>query len=217
MYAGAFINEISILYLTLNLDNDGRLYLYDGAVSYNISSGGKGETGSIYLARVDPDGIFRLLYRPLDVKGDNWAMIWSSTDDRCAPKGICGVNSFCTYEDGHDNVSCTCLLGFGGGCRQDYNVGDCWNKNPSVMYKMRRMTNVTWHYESYAVKDTVTEQDCERLCLDDCDCGVALFQNGKCQKHKSPIRYGRRSVAASNVALFKVSLPTSAPPNASGN
>lgn len=73
--------------LSLNLDNDGRLYLSNGTVSYNITTGGGGWSfpqGSIYIARVGWDGIFRLHNLALDHEGD-WTVIWSSTEDRCAP------------------------------------------------------------------------------------------------------------------------------------
>lgn len=140
-------------------------------------------------------------------------MIWSSTEDRCVPKGICGVNTLCTYQD--QVVTCTCLPGFDSDCNANFNDGDCWNKNPSVRYEMRRMANVTWEDNFYAVEDTVGEEDCGGLCVSDCDCVVASFKDGKCRKQRLPLTYGIRSTSASYTALLRVSVPVLSP-NASG-
>lgn len=203
--------------LSLNLENDGRLHVYNGAVSYNITTGWKPKVGSMYMVRVDMDGIFRIYNRVLDPVV-NWTVIWSSTEDRCVPKGICGANSFCTYQD--QVVTCTCLPGFGDGCKENFDIGVCRNKDPSVRYEMRKMANVTWEDNHYAVEDTEGEEDCGDACVSDCDCVLALFKDGKCRKQRLPIMYGIRSASVSNMALVRVSVPVPTPPlvapNASG-
>ncbi|KAH6759969.1 PR5-like receptor kinase [Perilla frutescens var. frutescens] len=195
--------------VSLNLGNDGRLYLSNGDDEIQDITSGGSEGPTIYLARVDPDGIFRLYNRSLDGEG-NWTTIWASTDDRCDPRGICGVNSFCSSYQINVNVECTCLPGFrdsGAGCHQDFNVQDCRDKNPSVRYEMRAVENVTWEDNYYAaMNDKVTQVECGRACLDDCDCVVALFSDGNCRKQRSPIRYGRMS-SDTSMALVRVALP----------
>ena len=44
------------------------------------------------LATIDADGIFRLYSHSLGQQA-NWSIEWSSSNDRCSPKGFCGVNS----------------------------------------------------------------------------------------------------------------------------
>lgn len=195
--------------LSLNLGNDGRLYLYNGHVSYDIASGGRPKGGSIYMVRVDIDGIFRLYNGWLGVHF-NWTVIWSSTEDKCVPKGICEANTICTHKG--ETVTCTCLPGFNNDCRNEFDYQECREKNPSVRYEMRRMANMTWEEDYYAVNDTVTEQDCVNVCVSDCGCVVASYRDGKCRKQRLPIRYGMRPTADSNVALLKVTLPASTPP-----
>lgn len=204
--------------LSLNLGNDGRLYFQDGGTYFhNLTSGGipyYPVAGTIYLARLDPDGIFCLYNRSLDLN-DTWMPMWRSKHSKCDPKGICGANSFCAYED--HTVTCTCLPGFsdsGGACREDFDPLVCRNKNKSVKYEITRMANVTWEDNYYTVDHTATEEDCGRACIDDCDCVVALFKDGQCRRQRSPLslRYGRRSTGDSSMTLVRLTLPSPAPP-----
>lgn len=196
-------------HVSLNLDDDGRLFFSfeDEGSWWDITKGRRPVGGTIYLARLDPDGLFRLYNRSSDPE-DKWTSIWSSTQDKCAPKGVCAVNSFCSVEN--QSVTCMCLPGFsisGGGCTQDFEVGDCRSKNQSARYEITRMANTTWEDNYYALLHTTTEEDCGRACVDDCDCVVAMFKHGQCRKQRLPLRYGRRSATASSVALFRVTLP----------
>lgn len=195
---------------SLYLENDGRLYLYNGTVSFDITGGGGSVVeGSTYMARLDPDGIFRLYIRPLD-GGDNSTVRWASTEDRCAPKGICGENSVCAYEGGI--VACTCLPGLGERCRGEFDAQDCRDKDTTAGYEMKTVPNVTWVENYYAVEDAFTEQDCRAACLGDCNCFIASFKDSKCRKQTSPMEYGRKSTNDSNVALVRVSVSSPPPP-----
>lgn len=54
--------------VSLNLENDGRLYLSDGRSELlDLTKGGNPVVGTIYLARLDWDGIFRLYNRSQDL------------------------------------------------------------------------------------------------------------------------------------------------------
>lgn len=197
---------------SLNLDNDGRLYLYgSGESRYNLTSGGGGGGGGVYLARVDPDGIFRLYNRSLALEGA-WTAVWRSTEEKCGVKGICGANTFCTSREDR-GVECTCLPGFGDGCREDFDAGDCrWGEKRRVRYGMMRVRNVTWIDNYYEVIDgTVSEEGCAVACVDDCNCVVAFFDDGSCRKQRLPLRYGVKSKSVSNTALVRVTLPSPSP------
>ncbi|KAK6125610.1 hypothetical protein DH2020_040646 [Rehmannia glutinosa] len=177
--------------VSLNLGNDGRLYLLNGSSGLqNITRGGLPTETSIYLMRIDVDGIFRLYSHSLN-REDSWIIRWSSTDDVCAPKGACGLNAFCVQMDRVAN--CLCLPGFdfvqsgnwSAGCSRNFVAEGCGNKDDKVKYQMRRVDNTAWEENTYD----------------------AL-------KQRLPLRFGRRSLSDSNTALIRVS--TSNEPNTSG-
>ncbi|KAG8383796.1 hypothetical protein BUALT_Bualt04G0050900 [Buddleja alternifolia] len=199
--------------VSLNLENDGYLFLYNGSsVLRNITSGGYPVARTIYLMRLDVDGIFRLYSRSLDRDG-HWTTRWSSTDDGCTPKGLCGINGFCIQMD--QTADCKCLPGFDfvhsgnwrAGCSRNFTVEGCGEKDLSVDYEMKRVDNVVWEDNSFAMFDTVTVEKCRQACLDDCNCDAAFFKDRQCSKQRLPLRYGRRLVSDSNIALVKVSTP----------
>lgn len=202
---GGFGNNVS-----LNLDNDGHLYLLNGNVTLQNITGGYSTEGSIYLMRLDFRGIFQLYSRSLDAQG-SWMVRWSSTDDPCTPKGFCRVNAFCVQMD---NVpECRCLPGFDfvqsgnytAGCSRSFSAQSCQETDDRLMYEIREVDNTVWYDNFYDVLDLVTVEECRQACLDDCNCEVAFFKNGGCSKQSLPLRYGRRSLSDSNMALVRVS------------
>ncbi|XP_022752260.1 G-type lectin S-receptor-like serine/threonine-protein kinase LECRK3 [Durio zibethinus] len=75
--------------VSLNLDNDGRLYLLNSA-GVNIKDIFIGEYDTketIYLMKIDPDGIFRIYSYKLNQDG-NRSVIYNSSSDRCAPRSM---------------------------------------------------------------------------------------------------------------------------------
>lgn len=195
--------------VSLNLENDGRLCLYNGSVwQKSLTAGGNPTVGAIYLMRLDWDGILRVYNRSLE-KEDNWKSLWSVTEDKCLPKGLCGINSYCTNRDG--GAECRCLPGFdiaregewSAGCTSDFRV-DCRDTNQSRSYVMRSVVNVTWEDNYYSASKGTTEESCQEGCLQDCNCIVALFRDGECRKQKLPLSYGRYSPNATDMAFVRV-------------
>jgi hypothetical protein len=86
--------------VSLCLDDDAHLYLLNstGKILKNLTDGGYPKKDVLYLMRIDADGIFRLYSHNLDKNG-NWSVIWSSSNNKCAPLGLCGLNGFCTTID----------------------------------------------------------------------------------------------------------------------
>lgn len=198
--------------VSLNLDNDGRLYLFDGrAALLYLTTGRNPIVGTIYLVRLDWDGILRLYSRSLEVE-DDWKSIWSVTEDKCLPKGLCGINSYCTYKD--EDADCRCLPGFGiaregkrsRGCTSNFRV-DCRDTNQSRKYEMMSILNVTWEDNYYSASRGITEEHCKQGCLEDCNCIVAFFKDGECRKQKLPLSYGKFSVNATDMAFVRVISP----------
>ncbi|KAG8383797.1 hypothetical protein BUALT_Bualt04G0051000 [Buddleja alternifolia] len=199
--------------VSLHLENDGYLYLFNWtSIIRNITSGGYPIARTIYLLRIDVDGIFRLYSRSLD-RGGNWTVRWSSTDDRCAPKGLCGLNGFCIQMD--QAADCRCLSGFDfvhsgnwiAGCSRNFTAGGCGEKDSSGEYVITGVENTVWEDNSYDTVDTTTEEDCRQACLDDCNCEAAFFEDRQCSKQRLPLRYGRRLPSNSYIALVKVRTP----------
>ncbi|KAM3290288.1 hypothetical protein P3S67_018577 [Capsicum chacoense] len=79
--------------------------------------------------KIDVDGILRVYSHSLNQQ--NSSAIWSSTYDRCTPKGLCGLNGFCVNLD--DQVQCSCLPGFdsvmpgnwSAGCERNFTAETC--------------------------------------------------------------------------------------------
>ncbi|XP_059431452.1 G-type lectin S-receptor-like serine/threonine-protein kinase LECRK3 [Corylus avellana] len=200
---------------TLNFDADGHLYLLN-ATSFNIrnlTDGGYPTKETIYLMRIDVDGIFRLYSHNLTQNG-NWSIVWSSSSDVCDPKGLCGLNSFCVSYD--QEAECLCFPGFEmvnegnrtAGCGRSFSAEGCNNKNEDIKYSFEEVANITWEDVSYSVLSVPSKESCEQACLEDCNCEAALFKDRTCSKQRLPLRYGRRTQTDSNIAFIKVSIST---------
>ncbi|KAH0714503.1 hypothetical protein KY284_007408 [Solanum tuberosum] len=209
--------------VTLNLDDDGLLYLHNSPNRLrNLTRGGyRRERTIIYMLKIDAGGILRVYSHSLNQQ--NSSVIWSSTDDRCIPKGLCGPNGFCTNID--DQAKCLCLPGFdfvmpgnwSAGCERNFTAETCRLKeNTSKYYDMRTIENTVWEDSTYVVLGGTTKEDCEQACLQDCNCEAALFKDRECRKQRLPLRYGRRDLGNSNLILVKVGvnfIPNEGVPN----
>ncbi|XP_043721537.1 G-type lectin S-receptor-like serine/threonine-protein kinase LECRK3 [Telopea speciosissima] len=198
--------------VTLNLGDDGHLYLLNntGFNIYNLTSGGfPANQSTIYRMTMDVDGIFRL-YSSF-IGNNDWSIEWSSSSDKCVVKGRCGLNGYCTIMD--QQSVCRCPPGFDFidqvqqdmGCQKNSTSGDCQNQEVPIKYTMYKFENTIWEDNPYAIFNA-TNQDCMEACLGDCNCEVALFQDGKCKKQRLPMRYGRRKLDNSTTAFVKVGI-----------
>nr|XP_023870715.1 G-type lectin S-receptor-like serine/threonine-protein kinase LECRK3 [Quercus suber] len=203
--------------VSLCLDDDGHLYLLNSTGKYlsNLTQGGYPTNGIVRLMRIDADGIFRLYSHNLEKNG-NWLVNWSSSDNKCNPKGLCGLNGFCTTVDREAN--CKCLPGFvrvhqdnwSSGCERNFTAESCQIKNGSMKYFMLEESNTVWEDSAFSIMQQImTKEDCEAACLEDCNCEAALYKDGgACRKQRLPLRFGRRVLADSSVALIKVGKST---------
>ncbi|KAE7998288.1 hypothetical protein FH972_002847 [Carpinus fangiana] len=211
--------------VTLNFDADGHLYLLNATGSNiirNLTDGGYPTEDTIYLMRLDADGIFRIYSHHLKQKGI-WSTVWSSTNDACAPKGLCGLNGFCVLND--QKAGCACLPGFEmvqqgnwtAGCERNFTVESCKSKNGDIKYNMQEVANTIWGDASYSALTVPFKDSCAQACLADCNCEAVLFKDRTCQKQMLPLRYGRRQLTDSAIALVKVSTSTPTPSTPNGN
>ncbi|KAL7171377.1 hypothetical protein ACSBR2_036098 [Camellia fascicularis] len=201
---------------SLLLDGDGHLYLLDatGANIKNLSDAEPTKEEKNYRMTVDVDGIFRVysLRRTLDPK-EKWSIWWNSSSDKCAPKGLCGLNGFCISND--TEADCRCVPGFASvnpsswasGCVRNFTAESCKIKNEdgnTKYYKMSPLENTQWEDDSYSVLQLSSRKECEDACLQDCNCEAALYKDQQCKKQRLPLRFGRRLPSDSNVAFIKV-------------
>ncbi|KAH1038247.1 hypothetical protein J1N35_039990 [Gossypium stocksii] len=203
--------------VSLNLDNDGHLYMLN-STGFNIkdlTTGGYDDTNrTIYLMKINSDGIFRLYSYRLYRNG-NRSVIWSSTSDKCEPLGLCGLNGYCVNVD--REAGCRCLPGFApviegnftAGCERNFSSDSCKNDDGKIQYTIQAAENTVWEDTGYSEVTSTTREECETACYEDCNCEAAMFNDGKCTKQRLPLRYGRRDLSNSNIALIKVGIYSS--------
>ncbi|XP_065634032.1 G-type lectin S-receptor-like serine/threonine-protein kinase LECRK4 [Quercus suber] len=195
---------------TLNLDDDGHLFLANASGIVTISGAGNSTKGSVYRLRMDDDGFLRLYSYNL-VQNGIWSIIWSPAIDKCEPKGLCGLNAFC--EDDGKDFHCTCLPGFAFideskrslGCERNFTTESC----KGGINTMKEVPNTMWENVTYSLPLLLpTKEECRNACLQDCNCEAAFFKDGACSKQRLPLRFGRRKQTDSNIALIKVDTST---------
>ncbi|XVE95673.1 hypothetical protein REPUB_Repub02eG0118900 [Reevesia pubescens] len=199
--------------VTLNLDSNGQLYLLNATafVVKNITERVSVSRKLIYRATIDADGIFRL-YSNGSNQSDNWSIQWSTSDNKCNPKGLCGMNSYCTLMD-RDPV-CQCPPGFDFidqgqkelGCQRNYSADACTRKSEQN-FVVHELSSVTWEDDPYATLEALSKDDCREECLRDCNCEVAVYGRVRqvCKKLKLPLKYGRRGRAGIMTTFVKIS------------
>ncbi|KAM7523567.1 hypothetical protein LguiA_013469 [Lonicera macranthoides] len=194
---------------TLNLDDDGHLYLFNSRIIKNLTNGGYPKVRRIYLVRNDVDGIFRLYSYNLDQQA-NWTRLWSSSDDKCVVKGLCGPNSYCVLDD--TETKCLCIPGFDfvdparwiAGCVRNSTARSCTNNKGSVQYNMKELENTVWEEAFYSRLTNTAKEDCVSACQKDCNCEAVLFKDEQCKMQRFPLRFGRRSLQDSNTVFVKM-------------
>ncbi|GMJ12399.1 hypothetical protein like AT1G34300 [Hibiscus trionum] len=197
--------------VTLNLDLNGRLYLLNdtGFVVKNITERVSVSRDGFHRATIDADGIFRL-YSLHSNQSSNWSIQWSSSANKCDPKGLCGVNSYCTLMD--TDPVCKCLTGFDFidsartnlGCRRNHTEDASTRKEQN--FDVVELSSLSWEEDSYATFDSISKDDCREECRRDCNCEVAIYHSFRqvCKKLKLPLRYGRAGTGGRSTTFVKM-------------
>ncbi|XVF67712.1 hypothetical protein PTKIN_Ptkin10aG0143900 [Pterospermum kingtungense] len=198
--------------VSLHLDNGGRLYLVNstGFEIMDISREGYDTNETIYLMRLDSDGLFRVYSYNLSQEGKRPDVIYKSSADSCDPKGLCGLNSYCVASD--QGANCKCLPGFtkvkegnfSAGCERDFSMQSCSSNGERNQFTIRPVPNTEWEEAPYTKLSVLTQEDCEAACLQDCACEAAIFGDGSCRKLRPPLRFGRWKPSDQTVALIKI-------------
>ncbi|KAL5555695.1 hypothetical protein UlMin_037931 [Ulmus minor] len=159
-----------------------------------------------------------------DGTGENncsWEIEEPSSSNKCDPKGLCGLNGFCVQNDQETN--CLCLPGFEfvkkgnwtAGCERNFIADSCGSKNMNVTYTIEEVGNTNREENPYSENSVAGKEECKQAYFDDCNCEAAFYKDQCCKMQMPPLKYGRRQLSDSNVALIKVY--TSTPPRLTTN
>ncbi|KAF4384168.1 hypothetical protein F8388_001406 [Cannabis sativa] len=194
----------------LNLDLNGQLDLMNSTSKSIIKTIHAADllNGRInnvtYRLTIDADGILRLYSHNL-FNDNSWSIEWNSTNNRCAPTGLCGNNAYCDISQ-NEEPNCICLPGFDFinqnqkslGCeRNGTNINYCTKDNSdndhnTRMFSVKVVDGVLWENGSNSSSVPINNKfACEKDCLDDCNCEIALFANNICNKLLPPLRYSK--------------------------
>ncbi|KAJ6858131.1 hypothetical protein NC652_040627 [Populus alba x Populus x berolinensis] len=178
-----------------------------------FSSDSESENSStIYRATLEYDGIFRLYSHNFDSNGAyTTSLMHYAPKSQCEVKSFCGPNSYCTMND--NQPYCSCLPGTVfvnpnqryNGCKRNYTEELCKVAEETSSYSITDMEKMTWDDFPY-FKNSMSEEDCRKSCLQDCNCAGALYESGDCKKVKFPVKYAKRLEGDSSKVFFKVGL-----------
>ncbi|RVW78149.1 G-type lectin S-receptor-like serine/threonine-protein kinase LECRK1 [Vitis vinifera] len=183
------------------------------SVLTSSSSINKDANKVIYRATLDVDGVFRLYsHANYNNSEPKITMEESVLNSACDVKSFCGFNSFCTFAD--DKPYCDCLPGSDFidpnrrslGCGRNFSEEGCRDgEEKAPFYGIKTMENLNWGDHAY-FDAPMSKDDCSNSCLEDCDCGAALYLNGLCKKQNFPLRYVVRDRKVSSTAFLKVGM-----------
>ncbi|KAM5556940.1 G-type lectin S-receptor-like serine/threonine-protein kinase LECRK4 [Rosa sericea] len=170
-----------------------------------------------YRATLDSDGLFTQYAHSKSQKNGNWTpwiSLWSVPENICSAStgdaggGPCGYNSYCRL-DANTRPICECVPGFSPldpeyklrGCKQD-RINSCELQDVYVMHELQ---STFWPSSvNYEELRGLSEDNCSRNCLDDCNCVVAVIFDGGCKKKKLPLSNGKVDWNMYGKALIKV-------------
>ncbi|KAH9717735.1 non-specific serine/threonine protein kinase [Citrus sinensis] len=150
--------------VTLNLDQDGTLYLGNstGFVVKNLTEGRLSvNRTTLYRATLDVDGVFRLYQHQIGTSGSfSSKILWVAIvdEDRCAVKGTCGLNSYCSLNG--TGIDCFCPPGFiyidpekpQEGCKLNSTIEDCLEDKSGNSYNISLLENIYWERDEYDIE-----------------------------------------------------------------
>jgi len=142
-------------------------------------------------AKLDPDGIFRVYILPKNTTGNGstWSVLDQvPRDGGCtmvtnSQHGMCGPYSYCIYH-ANKRLDCECASGYSfldtqfryKGCTPTFLPDSCHGKSHASEFKLMELPNTYWvNSIYYKWHQSVTEGQCQDLCLNNCLCGAVLF------------------------------------------
>ncbi|KAL3527989.1 hypothetical protein ACH5RR_012645 [Cinchona calisaya] len=202
------LTETGRLYLNFSVEDIHKI----AAASSNNNSLIKKAT--IYRAKLDPDGNFRLYSHIFDKNGSTtMTVMWSALQNMCEVNGFCGVNSYCSSNIAGNGVDCFCFPGFLYfdwkkkflGCYQNFTSDSfCARKENSLSFNVTLLQHMKIGGYPYAVMPML-QAECNDSCMNDCDCFAAIYASGTCSKFTPPLINAKRNENQSEIAIVKQS------------
>ena len=161
-----------------------------------------------FRATLNFDGVFIKYSHPKTSNANgSWTPLWSVPDNICTANsvsigsGTCGFNSICTLKPDRRPM-CKCPGGYSlldpndeyGSCKPDFIQGCSEEDKQSPredLYTWQVLIDTDWPYSDYAHFLSYTEDECQKSCLEDCFCAVAIFSKYGCWKKSLPFSNGR--------------------------
>ncbi|RLM64826.1 G-type lectin S-receptor-like serine/threonine-protein kinase RLK1 [Panicum miliaceum] len=207
-------------------DPMGRVYIaMDNGTQINMTSGVVGSMVDYYhRATLDPDGVFRQYAYPKkvsDLRSQAWSMVGLQPPNICEAlvaklgSGICGFNSYRTFDGTNNQTTCMCPEKYScfdeerkyKGCKPDFQPQSCdLDETAAVMqFQLKTVYNVNWPLADYELYNPITEDQCRRLCLTDCFCAVAVYNDHDhaCYKKRLPLSNGNMAGDVHATVLIK--------------
>ncbi|KAJ6349284.1 hypothetical protein OIU77_006801 [Salix suchowensis] len=204
--------DSSVTNLYLNYTGDLLILSNDSNITVFSSNSTSESSLIIYRATLEYNGIFRLYSHNFDSNGAYTASLMHYRPQYpCNVKSFCGLNSYCTMNG--NQPCCSCLPGTvfvnpnqgNNGCKRNFTEELCKVAEETSSYKITDMEKMSWDDFPYS-SNSMSEEDCRKSCLQDCNCAGALYESGDCMKVKFPVKYAKRLADDSSKVFFKVGL-----------
>ncbi|KAH7543604.1 hypothetical protein FEM48_Zijuj02G0201400 [Ziziphus jujuba var. spinosa] len=183
-------------------------------------------------AILENDGVFRQYVYPKggDPTSSGWHEFRSESLPSIPPNictsisgedtagGACGFNSYCRIGV-NQRRTCSCPSGYTfidpsdpvKGCKQNFEAQSCDGEDHDDLFEFYSMEQTDWPYGDYQHFKEVDEEWCNKACLSDCFCAVAIFRGRECWKKRVPFANGMMDPSLSGKALIKVRKNDSSP------
>ncbi|KAK1677373.1 hypothetical protein QYE76_038221 [Lolium multiflorum] len=214
----------------LVFNETGRVYFaLKNGTQINITSAEGNSMGDFFhRATLQPDGVFRQYVYPKSTKANEslwslqWNMVSSIPQNICRSvsvsvgSGACGFNSYCTFDGTKNQTSCQCPKNYKffdnertyKGCRPDFVPQSCDLDEAAAVsqFEMTPINGVDWPQSDYEQYSPIDENECRRLCVVDCFCATAVFdeRTKTCWKKKLPLSNGNMADSIQRTVLIKV-------------
>ncbi|KAJ6733736.1 S-RECEPTOR KINASE-LIKE PROTEIN [Salix koriyanagi] len=199
--------------LNLSLNHQGLLFMNiyksgpDVLLLANSSYSCENRT-TIFRATLDADGIFKLYSHCFESK-TSWSVHieWHALNNQCDVYGYCAFNSYCSGTG--TNGECSCYPGFVfndpddkfSGCYRNASESFCAGRKEGRKYHVTRIENLLFERDPNSAQELEKEK-CRSSCLEDCQCDVALYMGGMCEKYTFPIRWAYQCLVAGQLDML---------------
>ncbi|OIT21039.1 g-type lectin s-receptor-like serinethreonine-protein kinase rlk1 [Nicotiana attenuata] len=176
-------------------------------------------SGNYHRVTLNFDGVLTHYYHSRSSNSSGWNILWSQPDNICVSingdkgTGACGYNNVCSLGTNNRPV-CNCPQGYSlldpndvyGDCKQDFiqSCHEIGRGSPEDVYNIVTVRDIAWPTSDFRKISPSTEQDCQRACLNDCFCAVAIYKGISCWKKKLPMSNGRIDASLKSIGFIKV-------------